>query len=136
MLTNQNQYVLLFILATEDIGYKRKAVDEIINNIAKMFSVPPQYIQNSKGAIDILIGVESASLLLWEVHYVSGQPVQKTFFTRDLMLSNSILTQKMIIKGAIGGQQFGQNNSIYYIDSQPANLLRTLSVQDSSYQFN
>ena len=64
MLTNQNQYVPLFILATEDIGYKRKAGDEIINNIAKMFSVPPQYIQNPKGAIDILIGLESASLLL------------------------------------------------------------------------
>ena len=52
------------------------------------------------------------------------------------MLSNSILTKKMVVKGAIGGQKFGQNNSIYYSDSQPANLLRTLSVQNSSFQFN
>ena len=51
MLTNQNQNVPLFILATEDIGYKRKAGDEIINNIAKMFSVSPQHIQNLLGAV-------------------------------------------------------------------------------------
>ena len=39
--TNQNQYVPLFILATEDIGFKRKAGDEVINNIAKILMFPP-----------------------------------------------------------------------------------------------
>ena len=106
------------------------------DNIAKMFNVSSQHLQNPAGRIHILIELESASLWLRELHYVNDLPVHKTFFTRDLMLSNSSLTKKMVVKGAIGGQKFGQNNSIYYSDSQPANLLRTLSVQDSSFQFN
>ena len=93
-------------LATEDIGFKRKAGDDVMNNIAKMFNVSSQHLQNPEGRIDILIGLESSSLLLREVHYVNDLPVHKTFFTRDLMLSNSILTKKMVIKGAIGGQKF------------------------------
>ena len=131
--TNQDQYVPLFVLATEDIGFKRKAGDDVMHSIAKLCNVSSQHLQNPVGSIDILIGLKSGSLLLREVHYVNDQPVHKTFFTRDLMLSNSILTKKMVVKGAIGGQKFGRNNSIYYSDSQPANLLRTLNVQDSSY---
>ena len=114
--------VPFFILATEDIGFKRRAEDVIISNIAKMLHVNKDYIDNPQGMIDILIGLESANLLLREVHYVAGIPVKKSFYTKDIMLGNSVLTNKMVIKSAIGGMTFGEANSIYYSDSQPANL--------------
>ena len=60
----------MFILATEDIGFKRRAKDIVIANIAKMFNVNVDYIANPNGKIDILIGLESANLLLREVMLV------------------------------------------------------------------
>ena len=87
-----------------------------------MLHVNKDYIDNPQGMIDILIGLESANLLLREVHYVAGIPVKKSFYSKDIMLGNSVLTNKMVIKSAIGGMTFGEANSIYYSDSQPANL--------------
>ena len=69
----------MFVLATEDIGFKRRAEEFGIQNIAKMFNVNPTFIQNPQGPIDILIGLESANLLLREVHFVAGQPIIKSF---------------------------------------------------------
>ena len=74
----------LFILATEDIGFKRRAEDVVISNIAKMLHVNKDYIDNPQGMIDILIGLESANLLLREVHYVAGILVQKSIFSKDM----------------------------------------------------
>ena len=39
----------------------------------------------------------------------------------------------MVIKG---GTRYGENNLIYYSDSQPANLLRTFEVQNSVFHFS
>ena len=78
---SNNACVPLFITATEDIGSKRRAEDVVIANIAKMIHVNKHYIANPHRMIDILIGLESANLLMREVHYVAGIPVQKSFFT-------------------------------------------------------
>ena len=51
------------------------------------------------------------------------------------MLDNSVLTNKMDIKGSIGGMKFGEANSIYYSDSQHANLLRNCEFQNSTFHF-
>ena len=115
----------LFILATEDIGFKRRAEDVVISNIAKMLHVNKDYIDNPQGMIDILIGLESANLLLREVHYVAGILVQKSIFSKD-MLGNSVLTN-------IGGMKFEEANSIYNPDSHPANLLRNCEAQNSTF---
>ena len=88
------------------------------------------------GAIDLLIGLESGQLLLREVHRVDGNEVQKTHFSKDLQLCSSILTDLLVVKGGVGGEHFGTGNSIYYLDSTPgANLLRSVSIVDSHYQF-
>ena len=86
-----NACVPLFILATEDIGFKRRAEAIEIANIAKMLNANKDNIANPNGQIDICIGLESANLWLREVHYVAGIPVQKSFFTKDIMLGNSVL---------------------------------------------
>ena len=36
---------------------------------------------------------------------------------------------------SIGGMKFGEANSIYYSDSQPANLLRNCEFQNSTFHF-
>ena len=76
-------------------------------------------------------------MLLREVHVVDGQEVQRSHFTKDLQLASSILTDMLVIKGAVGGERFGQSNSIYYSDATPAaNLLRSVAIADTHYQFN
>ena len=75
-------------------------------------------------------------MLLREVHRVDGNEVQKTHFSKDLQLASSILTDLLVVKGAVGGERFGAGNIIYYSDSTPAaNLLRSVSSVDSHYQF-
>ena len=76
-------------------------------------------------------------MLLREVHRVDGKEVQKTHFSKDLQLASSILTDLLVIKGAVGGERFGTDNSIYYSEASPAaNLLRTVNSVDSHHQFN
>ena len=76
-------------------------------------------------------------MLLREVHLVDSQEVQKTHFTRDLQLASSILPDRLVFKGAVGVEHFGQNNSIYYSDTTlAANLLRSVIIAESHYQFN
>ena len=101
-----------------------------------MFHIPPHIISNPDGAIDLLIGLESGAMLLREVHRVDGKEVQKPHFSKDLQLASSILTDLLVVKGAVGGERFGTDNSIYYSEASPAaNLLRSVSSVDSHYQF-
>ena len=105
-----------------------------MENVAKMFNITPHIISNPDGDIDLLIGLESGQMLLREVHLVDNQEVRKTHFTRDLQLASFILTDMLVVKGAVGGERFGENNSIYYSDATPAaNLLRSVSIADSHY---
>ena len=83
-----------------------------------MLHVNTDYIDNNQGMIYILIGLESANLLLREIHYVAGIPVQKSFFTKDIMLGNSVLTNKMVMV-MVGWNSEKPTVSIIQIHSLP-----------------
>ena len=101
--TRQGDYIPLFVLGTEDIGHKRGASQDVLDGVAKMFHIPPHILCNPDGAIDLLIGLESGQMLLREVHRVDGNEVQKTHFSKDLQLASSILTDLLVVKGAVAG---------------------------------
>ena len=104
--------------------------------VAKMFRVPPHLLSNPEGEIDLLIVLESGQLLLREVYQVNGKDLMKSHFSKDLQLCSSLLTDLLVCKGAVGGQRFGEGNSIYYSDSTPnAHLLKSVSNSGSHYQF-
>ena len=110
--TRYGNYVPLFVLGTEDIGYKKGAPAEVLDAIAKMFRVPPNLLSNPEGEIDLLIGLKSGQLLLREVYQVNGKDLMKSHFSKDLQLCSSLLTNLLVCKGAVGGQRFGGGNSI------------------------
>ena len=105
--TRQGDYIPLFVLGTEDIGHKKGAPQDVLDGVARMFHIPPHILCNPDGAIDFLIGLESGQMLLREVHRVDGNEVNKTHFSKDLQLCSSILTDLLVVKGAVGGERFG-----------------------------
>ena len=125
-----------FVLSTDDIGHKKRVDDRLLLTIAKLLRVPPGLIQNPEGPIDILIGLESSDLLLRQVYSVDGAPVHKSFFSKDLQLAASPVASLLAIKGAVGGSRFGDENSVFYSSSQPANMLRSLDILDQNFVFN
>ena len=95
--TRSGKSVPMFVLATEDIGYKRRVEDDVMVTLAKPFKIPPRYLKNPEGPIDLLIGLESAELLLREVYYVDNNPIEKSWFMKDLMLAASPASSQLAI---------------------------------------
>ena len=97
----------MFILSTEDIGWKKRVDDNLIITLSKLLRVPPGLLQNIEGPIDILIGLENSDLLLKQVHSVDGNDVHKSFLSKDLQVAASPVSSLLAIKGAVGGSRFG-----------------------------
>ena len=109
----------MFVLETECIGTKRCVDRSIIATIAQMLHIDHRYIQNPSGNIDLLIGLENANLLLFQIHTVHGKQVHNTFFTKDIILATSQASKGLVLKGSIGGQNFGDQNDVFNSQQHP-----------------
>ena len=53
--TRDNRYIPMFVLATEDISFKRRAEDIVIQNTAIMFNVKPTFLLNTFLMLDFVL---------------------------------------------------------------------------------
>merc|ERR1711940_358826 len=87
------------LIAAPAIGFKDIIPKKIFNDICHSFSLSPNAVQNTSGAYDILLGIDSFML------HGDRSNVQSQKYP-DVYLMSSILSQKQYLIGSVGANLY------------------------------
>ena len=87
------------LIAAPTIGFKDIIPKKIFNDICHSFSLSPNAVQNTSGAYDILLGIDSFML------HGDRSNVQSQKYP-DVYLMSSILSQKQYLIGSVGANLY------------------------------
>ena len=96
LITKDNEMVTAKFLGSSRIGHKEKVPDKLFDKLCQEFSLPASSVQNPHGAVELLIGLDTAHLL------ADKEAEFKSDRYPELFVCSSQLNAKFLLCGAVG----------------------------------
>ena len=96
LITKDNEMVTAKFLGSSRIGHKEKVPDKIFDKLCQEFNLPVSNVQNPHGAVELLIGLDTAHLL------ADKEAELRSDRYPELFVCSSQLNAKFLLCGAVG----------------------------------
>ena len=105
-----------FALSTTGLGNRPEIPKGVMGDIARMFRIEPESICRVGGRVRLLIGQDTASLLLKPLTHVNDRAIADYLpaIARDLTIQRSPISPMLAVTGSIGvGNSMGDKTNVY-----------------------